>query len=193
MSRFVSKVTTMLAIRGVLAILFGIVALAWPGITLMALVTLFGAFALVDSIGALVAAITDAASPLPRGVLALDGVAGIAAGVVTFFFPAITSLALLYIIAAWALITGSLLIGAAAVGPRFAPAWLMLLDGAISVVFGIALIASPGSGILAIVWALGLYGIASGVGLLVGSFGLRQEASELKASPIGRLVTGRPA
>ncbi len=193
MTRFLSNVTTMLAVRGVLAVLFGIVALAWPGITLAALVALFGAFALIDGIGALASAITDAASPLPRGVLALDGVAGIAAGVVTFFFPAITSLALLYIIAAWALISGSLLIGAAATGPRIAPAWLMLLDGAVSVLFGIALIASPGSGILAIVWTLGLFGIVSGVGMVAGAIRLRHDASALQASPLGRIFNGNPA
>src|SRR6266498_3182550 len=127
MSRFFSNFPAMVAVRGVFAILFGVVALAWPGITLTALVALFGAFALVDGVVALAAAISNASSPVPRWVLALDGVAGIAAGVVTFFYPEITSLALLYIIAIWSLATGSLLIGAAVAGPRFEPAWLMVL------------------------------------------------------------------
>jgi uncharacterized membrane protein HdeD (DUF308 family) len=189
MSRFFSNITTMLALRGVLSILFGVVALVWPGITLTALVALFGAFALVDGIAALIAAITNGTSPMPRWVVALDGLAGIAVGVLTFLYPDITSIALLYIIAAWALVTGSLLIGAAAVGPRFAPVWLMLLDGAVSVIFGIALIASPGSGILAIVWTLGIYGIISGITLLVGAFQMRHDASSLKSSPLGRAFT----
>src|SRR5579871_5026295 len=88
LTRLISNVTTMLVLRGVLAILFGIVALAWPGITLMALVALFGAFALIDGIAALAAVISNATSPFPRWVLALDGAAGIAAGLVTLFFPA---------------------------------------------------------------------------------------------------------
>lgn len=190
MSRFFSNVTTMLAFRGILAILFGIVALAWPGITLTALVALFGAFALVDGIALLAAAITDITSPLPRWVLALDGIAGVATGILTFFFPAITSLALLYIIAAYALVTGSLLLGAAAVGPRFAPGWLMALDGVISIILGIALVASPGSGILAIVWTLGVYGIASGLALLVGAVQFHSDASTFESTPLGRMLGG---
>src|SRR5207249_6748883 len=109
-------------VRGVFAIPFGVVALAWPGITLTALIALFGAFALVDGVTALVAAISNANSVIPRWVLALDGVDGITAGVVTFVFPGLTSLALLYIIAGWSLVTRSLLIGAAVAGPRFEPA-----------------------------------------------------------------------
>lgn len=185
MSRFFSNLTSMLVLRGILAILFGIVALAWPGITLTALVALFGAFALVDGIAALATAITNGNSPFPRWVTAIDGVAGIAAGVVTFFFPAITSLALLYIIATWALITGSLLIGGAVAGPRFEPAWLMVLDGAISVIFGIALIASPGSGILAIVWALGLFAIFSGITALITAAQLHRGTTEIRKHIIG--------
>ena len=185
MSRFFSNFPAMVAVRGVFAILFGVVALAWPGITLTALVALFGAFALVDGVVALAAAISNASSPVPRWVLALDGVAGIAAGVVTFFYPEITSLALLYIIAIWSLATGSLLIGAAVAGPRFEPAWLMVLDGVISVVFGIVLIAYPGSGILAIVWTLGIFGIFSGVSMLLAAMRLRHGVSELSTGSPG--------
>jgi uncharacterized membrane protein HdeD (DUF308 family) len=193
MSRFFSNVSSMLVVRGVLSILFGIVALAWPGITLTALVALFGAFALVDGIIALVSAIRNTATPFPRWVVALDGVAGIAAGLLTFFFPAATALALLYIIAVWALVTGSLLLGAAVTGPRFEPGWLMALDGVVSILFGIALIAWPGSGILAIVWALGLYTVVVGVWSLVAAYRVHRDATALKASPVGHLFGGSAA
>ncbi len=193
MSRFISNVSTMLVFRGVLSIIFGIVALAWPGITLTALVALFGAFALIDGIVALATAIANGVTPFPRWVVALDGVAGIAAGLLTFFFPAATALALLYIIAVWALVTGSLLLGAAVTGPRFEPGWLMALDGIVSIIFGIALIARPGSGILAIVWALGLYTVVVGVWSLVTAYRVHRDANAIKASPLGHLFGGSAA
>lgn len=183
----ITRVPAMLAFRGILAICFGIVTLAWPGITLTALVALFGIFALVDGVAALSSAITNGTSPFPRWVLALDGVAGIAAGILTFFFPAITSLALLYIVATWALLTGALLLGSALTGPRFEPTWLMVLDGIVSVIFGVALIASPGSGILAIVWTLGVFATISGVGMVIAAIRMRRDVTELKSSPLGRL------
>jgi uncharacterized membrane protein HdeD (DUF308 family) len=186
MSQVFSSFSAMTAVRGVFAILFGLVALAWPGITLTALVALFGAFVLVEGIAALTLAISNPQTLVPRWVLALEGVSGVAAAVVTFFFPGITSLALLYIIAVWALVTGSLLIGAAVAGPRFEPAWLMVLQGAISLIVGIALISAPGSGILAIVWALGLFAIFRGVSLLIASIRLGRGALRLNTSSSGR-------
>jgi len=180
MTKFFSNLPLMLAFRGVIAILLGVVALVWPGISLGAFIAVFGAFALVDGVTALVTAIANSNSIIPRWVLALDGVAGIAAGVVTFLWPDITALALLYLIAIWSLTTGALVIGAAISGLRFEPAWLMVLDGVISVVFGIALVAYPGSGILAIVWTLGIFAIFSGSSMLVAAFRLNQGASAVK-------------
>jgi uncharacterized membrane protein HdeD (DUF308 family) len=185
MSSFLSNVSGMMAVRGVLAILFGLVALVWPGITLTALLILFGAFAFVDGVSALVLAFSNGDPVIPRWVLALDGVAGIIVAVIAFFAPGITSLALLYIIATWCLITGSLLIGGAIVGARFEPGWLMVLHGAISVALGIALIAWPGTGILAIVWTLGLYGIFTGFAMLIASFSLSDQAAGLASGQTG--------
>lgn len=177
-----SNTSLMLAVRGVAAIIFGIVALVSPGITLSALLIVFGAFAFVDGVAALAMAVTGE-TPLPRWVLLLDGIAGVAIAAVTLVAPGMTALALLYIIAVWSLITGSLLIGGAASGDTFGrPAWLMALDGVISVVFGVALIAWPGDGILAIVWALGLYAIFAGTTMLFGAFIFADRASTI-ASP----------
>lgn len=165
-----SNVSVMLGVRGGAAILFGVTALVWPGITLSALLIVLGAFVFVDGVTALAMAITGE-SPLPRWVLLLDGVAGVIFAGVTLVAPGVTALALLYIIAVWCLFTGSLMIGAAASGETFdRPAWLMALDGVISVVFGVLLIAWPGDGIVAIVWALGLYAIFAGVTMLFGAF-----------------------
>jgi uncharacterized membrane protein HdeD (DUF308 family) len=170
MKDFFSNVSLMLAVRGLAAITFGVLALVWPGITLSALLIVFGAFAFVDGVTAIALAITGE-STLPRWVLALDGIAGVIIAAITLVAPGVTAVALLYIIATWCLITGSLLIGGAAAGTSFGrPAWLMALDGVISVVFGILLIAWPGDGILALVWALGLYAIFAGVTMLFGAF-----------------------
>jgi uncharacterized membrane protein HdeD (DUF308 family) len=137
---------------------------------LSALLIVLGAFAFVDGVTAIALAITGE-SPLPRWVLLLDGVAGVVFAGVVVIAPGVTALALLYMIAVWCLFTGSLMIGAAASGETFGrPAWLMALDGVISVVFGVVLIAWPGDGILAIVWALGLYAIFAGTTMVFGAF-----------------------
>ena len=174
----------MLAVRGGAAILFGIVALVWPGMTLTALLIMFGAFAFVDGVAAIGMAITGE-TPMPRWVLLLDGIAGVIIAAVTLLAPGVTALALLYMIAVWALFTGSLLIGGAVSGDTFGrPAWLMALDGVISVVFGVVLIAWPGDGIVAIVWALGLYAIFAGVTMLSGAF-LFADTADAMPSPGG--------
>jgi uncharacterized membrane protein HdeD (DUF308 family) len=166
----------------VAAIIFGVVALVWPGITLSALLIVLGAFVFVDGVTAIALAITGE-STMPRWVLLLDGVAGVIFAGITWVAPGLTALALLYMIAVWCLITGSLLIGGAASGETFGrPAWLMALDGAISVVFGVVLIAWPGDGILAIVWALGLYAVFAGVTMLFGAFALADRSRGLPSA-----------
>jgi uncharacterized membrane protein HdeD (DUF308 family) len=199
MKDFLSNDSLMLALRGVAAIIFGVVALVWPGISLSALLIVFGAFAFVDGVAAIAMAITGETS-MPRWVLLLDGIAGVTIAAVTLVAPGVTALALLYMIAVWALITGSLLIGGAASGDTFGrPAWLMALDGVISVVFGVALIAWPGDGIVAIVWALGLYAIFAGVTMLFGAFLFADRASTMPSadnapgrSRLNRRVAGPP-
>jgi uncharacterized membrane protein HdeD (DUF308 family) len=170
MKDFFSSTSVMLAVRGGAAILFGVVALVWPGITLSALLIVLGAFAFVDGVTAIAMAVTGE-SPLPRWVLLLDGLAGVIFAGAVLVAPGVTALALLYMIAVWCLFTGSLMIGAAVSGDTFGrPAWLMALDGVISAVFGGLLIAWPGDGIVAIVWALGLYAIFAGTTMVFGAF-----------------------
>lgn len=102
-----------LVVRGVLAVVFGVLAFVWPVLTLGVLVILFGAYALVDGVFALAAAAAGGRDGRPWWVLTLEGVAGIGAGVVTFFWPGITALTLVYVMAAWAVVTGVFEIAAA--------------------------------------------------------------------------------
>ena len=151
-----------LALRGVAAIVFGIATLAWPGVTLWALVVLWGAYALVDGTVALAAAIGDRYLH-HRGWLAVTGVAGVIAGVMTFVWPGITALALLYVIAAWSLVTGFSLI-AIAISERkqLTGEWVIALTGILAVLLGVVLMITPGAGALAITWAIGWWACLSG-------------------------------
>lgn len=162
------------ALRGVLGILFGVMAFLWPGITLAVLVIFFGAYALVDGIFALVAGATSAGENERWWVMVLQGLAGIAAGLVTFFWPGITAIALLAVIAAWAIVTGVLEIAAAVrLRKEIKGEWLLALSGICSVVLGLLLIVWPAAGALAFVWLVGSYAIISGILLIAVALRLR--------------------
>src|SRR5579859_1242311 len=102
-----------LALRGVLAILFAVIAFCWPGITLVSLVWLWGAYAFVDGVFTLIASVRAAEHQQRWGMLLLEGISGIAVGIIAFAWPGITALVLVYLIAAWAIVTGLLEIAAA--------------------------------------------------------------------------------
>jgi uncharacterized membrane protein HdeD (DUF308 family) len=163
-----------LALRGLFAVLFGLAVFIWPGLTLLALVALFAAYALVDGVFSLVAAVRAAGRQARWWPLLLEGVLGIAAGVVTFLWPNITALALLYLIAAWAIVTGVFEIVAAVRLRREIEGELLLgLAGLASVIFGILLILFPGAGALAVLWLIGAYAIGFGILLIFLGFRLR--------------------
>jgi uncharacterized membrane protein HdeD (DUF308 family) len=157
-----------LVLRGALAIAFGILAFAWPNLTVAALVALFGAFALVDGVFALVAAWRAAERRRPWWPMALEGVSGVALGILTFVWPEVTAFALLYLIAAWAVVTGIFEIAAAVrLRREIEGEWFLALTGLASVIFGILVVIFPGTGAVAIVWAIAAYAIVFGV-LLIG-------------------------
>lgn len=163
-----------LAIRGVAAILFGIAAFLWPGLTLTVLVLLFGAYALVDGIFAVVGGFTARAEQERWWVLILEGIAGIALGVLTFLWPYITALVLLYFIAAWAIVTGVLEVAAAIrLRREITGEWLLGLAGVASILFGVLLVLLPGPGALALVWLIGAYALIFGIVLVILAFRLR--------------------
>ncbi len=163
-----------IALRGVVAILFGILGFMWPAITLGALVLLWGAYALVDGVLALIGAfrVRDRGGPFWR--LLLVGVAGIAAGLLAFVMPGITALVLLMFIAAWAILIGVFQVAAAIrLRREIEGEWLLALSGVLSVAFGVLMVLRPGQGALAVVWLLAGYAIVFGVLLLVLGFRLR--------------------
>jgi uncharacterized membrane protein HdeD (DUF308 family) len=154
------------ALRGVAAVAFGVLAFAWPGITLATLVLLFGAFALVNGIMAIISAIRSGGDHL--WVLLLEGGLGILAGIAVFSWPAITALVLLYLIGAWAIITGVLeIISALRLRKVIEHEWAWVIGGALSVVFGLIMIGQPGVGALAVLWLIGTYAILFGFSLFI--------------------------
>jgi uncharacterized membrane protein HdeD (DUF308 family) len=172
-----------LVLRGVLDILFGIAAFAWPGITFTALAILFGAFALVDGCFAIAAAAVGRPQGMPWWALLVEGILGIAVGAITFFYPGLTVLALLMMIAAWAVATGILeIVAAIRLRSEIRGEWLLALSGALSIVLGIALVAYPGPGIVAVTWMIGAYAITFGV--LFIALGLRLRRWAHQAEPI---------
>lgn len=159
-------------LRGVAAVIFGIMAFVWPGVTLAVLILFWGAYALVDGILALVSAFRTGQDH--RWALMIEGVVGIAAGIATFVWPGLTALVLVYIIAAWALMTGVLeLIAAFRLRRVITNEWWLVVTGIVSVLFGIALLASPGAGALALIWLIGAYALIFGVLLLGLAYRLR--------------------
>jgi uncharacterized membrane protein HdeD (DUF308 family) len=163
-----------LLLRGIAAIIFGVLAFAWPGITLLTLVMLYGAYALVDGVLAIVAAITGGTSA-PRWWLAIIGLLGVAAGILTIAMPGLTATLLLFFIAGWAVATGVFqIIGAIRLRKEIDNEWLLILGGIISVLFGIGVVMAPGAGALALVWVIGMYAVIEGVLLIAFAFRLKK-------------------
>ena len=165
----------LVALRGLAAIVFGVLAFVWPAITLWALVLLFGAYMLVDGIFAIVAAVRAAGREARWWLLLIEGVLGVLAGLVAAFWPCLTALALLYFIAAWAIVSGILEIaGAIRLRREIEGEWALGLSGALSLLFGVLLVVIPApAGLLSLVWLIGAYALAFGVLLLVLAFRLR--------------------
>jgi uncharacterized membrane protein HdeD (DUF308 family) len=162
------------ALRGVFAIIFGVLALIWPGLTLFVLIVMFGAYALVDGIFAVIAGIASYGRNERWWAVLLEGIAGIVLGLLTFFYPGVTALVLVYFIAAWALITGVFEIAAAIrLRKEIEGEWMMVLSGIASIIFGVFLVVAPGAGALGLTWVIGAYAILFGVLLLILAFRLR--------------------
>jgi uncharacterized membrane protein HdeD (DUF308 family) len=163
-----------LALRGVLAILFGLLVFAWPGISLWVLVVFFGANALIDGVLALVAAVRGSASGARWWGMLLQGILGIATGIITFVWPGLTALVLLYFIAAWAIVIGVFeIVAAIRLRKEIEGEWLLALRGVLAIAFGVILFANPGAGALALVWLIRVFSIALGMIELILAFRLR--------------------
>jgi uncharacterized membrane protein HdeD (DUF308 family) len=153
----------LVALSGVLTVVFGVLAWAWPGITLTTLVLLFGAYAIVGGVMSLAAAVArrgERAGPWP---FVFQGLLGIATGVLVFVWPNISALALIYVIAAWAFITGIVeVVAAIELRKVISNEWLLALAGIASIAFGVIAAIFPGDGALALVWTIGVYAIVFG-------------------------------
>ena len=163
----------LILLRGIASILFGIAAFVWPGLTVLALTLLYGAFAMADGILALGAALTGSGErSIPTWWLVVIGLLGIAAGTVAFLWPGLTAFALVIMIGAWAVAIGVMqIIGAIWLRHEIEDEWLLIAAGILSVLFGAAVLLKPGAGALALAWAIGTFAILSGI--LLVAFALR--------------------
>lgn len=165
-----------LALRGVFAILFAVIAFGWPGITALALVLLFGFYALVDGVFALVVALRLARHHGRSGAVLVEGILNIAIGVICFVWPAMALVALVYLIAIWAVVSGIALMAAGISLIRLSGEWLLVVAGLLSILLGIALFMQPGIGAIALAWWLGVYALLFGIALLSAAFRIRYHA-----------------
>ncbi|WP_338888225.1 HdeD family acid-resistance protein [Rhodococcus sovatensis] len=168
-------------IRGIFAVIFGIVALAWPAVTVWALVVVFGAYAIVDGLSAIYRAIS--ARKVESGWVwwLLGGLVSLGAGIVAFVWPEITALAAVFVIGIWAIMGGLLEIAGSIRLRKLdgASHWGMLLfAGILELVFGLVLVFFPISGILSIVWLIGVFALVFGVLLVVSAFQVRSAAKK---------------
>ncbi len=163
-------------LRGIAAILFGLLTILMPGIALLTLVLLWGAYAVVEGVINVVAAFRrTAADQQPWWALLIEGVVSIAAGAIAFLWPGLTALALLYIIAAWALVTGVLeIVAAIRLRKQIQGEWMLAVAGALSIAFGLLLFLFPGAGALTVVLWIGAYAVVFGIMLIALGMRLRK-------------------
>jgi uncharacterized membrane protein HdeD (DUF308 family) len=171
------------ALRGLIAILFGVLVILVPGIALESLILLLGIYFVVDGIGAVISAVRNREGNKDWWVTLLEGIVSILAGIAAFVYPGMTALILLYLIAAWAIITGVLEIWSAIrLRKEIENEWMLGLAGVLSIVFGIVAIIFPSATALSILVLIGAYAIIFGILLLVLAFRLRKLNSQLPTS-----------
>jgi uncharacterized membrane protein HdeD (DUF308 family) len=169
-------------LRGIAGLIFGLITFFEPGISLAVLVLAFGAYAFAGGVLMVVSAVRRRGSTDRWWLLVMEGIVGILAGIATLVLPGVTALALLYLIAAWALVTGVLEVGAAIrLRKVIAHEWLLALSGAASVLLGVVLVMAPGAGAVALVIWIGAYAFVAGA-LLVG-LGLRLRSLNFPGHP----------
>lgn len=162
-------------LRGLLAVIFGVLALVWPEITLITLVILFGGFVLLEGILNLLIGIVSSETNRRWWVTLIEGILGIGVAVLTFVWPNLTAVVLLYFIAAWALITGILeIMTAIRLRRMLEREWVMILNGAISIIFALLLFIFPGESAISLVWLFGVFVIIIGILLIILGFRLRK-------------------
>lgn len=172
-----------LLLRGFAAVVFGLLTFLMPGLTLLVLVSLFGGYCIVNGVLTLVAAFRGGRGQPRWWALAVEGIAGLIAGIITLMWPGVTSLALLYVVAAWAIITGALQIGTGIrLRKQISNEWVLIVGGLLSIGFGILLMLVPVAGAVVVAWWVGSYAFAFGILLSVLAFRLRHQATSAGSS-----------
>jgi uncharacterized membrane protein HdeD (DUF308 family) len=171
-----------LALRGVLAIVIGLIAFRWPGVFVAWLVLLFGVYAIVDGVFAIIAGIRAAERHERWWPFALEGLLDIVAGIIAFLLPVAAAFALLYLVSAWSIVSGVFRITAAIrLRKQIEGEWLLILNGILSVAFGIVIFTFPVVGLVTVAWIIGIYAIIFGVILL--ALGLRLRSHRARSGP----------
>lgn len=169
----------MFALRGLAAIILGVVAMIWPEQAMQAMVLLFGAYVLVDGTFAMIAGIASYRYFDRWWAMLLEGLTGVVIGLLTLLWPNITSLVLLYFIAAWALITGILeIVTAIQLRRVITGEWMLILGGLLSILFGVLIVVFPVAGAVSVIWVIATYAVFFGISEIIFAFrlqGLRRE------------------
>jgi len=169
-------------LRGILGILFGLLALIFPGPTMLSLVILFSAYMLVDGVAGIVSAVRAMRRRDQWGLLIFEGLLNIAVGILAFLWPGLTVLVFVLLVAAWAIITGALM---ATAGFRLNIShgrWWLVLGGLCSLIYGALLVAMPLIGAVVLTWWMGAYALVFGISLIILSFQLRSRHRDRPAA-----------
>lgn len=177
---------SLILLRGICAILFGILALSWPGLTLLVLVTLYGVYAAIDG-GLAIGAAIRGGTPAPRWWLIVTGLISFGAAIAAFSWPGLTALVLVMFIGAWGVARGVFeIVGAIAIRKEIEGEWVLILHGVVSILFGLVLLITPGEGALALIWLIALYAIFGGVLLVMLSLRLRSRLPQNQSAAPGQ-------
>lgn len=174
-------------LRGIFAVIFGLIALIFPGPTMLSLVLLFSAYMLVDGIAGIISAVRAIRRKEDRwGLLIFEGLLNIAVGVAAFLWPGLTVIAFVWLVAAWAIVTGGLMTAAGFRLNMDHGRWWMVLGGLLSLAYGVLLIVAPLIGAIVLTWWIGAYALAFGIALVIFSFKLRSRQHErVSPTPLG--------
>lgn len=171
MTNYLYQNRWLIGLRGVLAIIFGVLAFLMPGMTAFALVIVFSAYAILDGILAIATGVRTHEANSRWWLIIIEGIVDIAAGVIAFLYPGLAAVTLLFVIAFWAIITGILEIAAAIrLRREITNEWALGLTGVASIILGVIMIVNPGAGLVGLVWAIGGYAIIFGVLMLFLAF-----------------------
>jgi uncharacterized membrane protein HdeD (DUF308 family) len=176
-------------LRGVLGIVFGCIALIFPGPTMLSLVIVFSAYMLVDGVAGIISAVRAMRRRDRWGLLVFEGLLNIAVGIIAFLWPGITVLAFVLLVAAWAIVSGALMTAAGFRLNIDHGRWWLVLGGLLSLVYGALLIATPLIGAIVLTWWLGAYALAFGIALVIFSLKLRSRQHE----PVSPTAVGTAA